>query len=142
MSKSNIQKVSNNNLSPNYLHDDRHLKRNRSAAKTISGVELLCSNNYCALLEKQPEPGTLTKSLPYTRRNNRNLVSWNLVSHISEGTNIRHIVMRNLIQQDQLHQIHQGDWKITCNHNTMLITKITCTLQQTGGIPHIHLAKW
>ena len=39
--KSNIQKVSHNNLSSNYLHSDRHLKRNRSAGKTISGVELL-----------------------------------------------------------------------------------------------------
>ena len=39
--KSNTQKVSHNNLSSNYLHSDRHLKRNRSAGKTISGVELL-----------------------------------------------------------------------------------------------------
>ena len=75
ISKSNIQKVSHNNLSPNYLHDDRHLKRNRSAGETISGVELLCSNIYCALIGKTPEPGTLKKSLRYTRRNNRYMKS-------------------------------------------------------------------
>ena len=60
--KSNIQKVSHSNLSPNYLHDDRHLKRNRSAGKMISGVELPCSNIYRALIGKEPEPGTLKKS--------------------------------------------------------------------------------
>ena len=38
ISKSNIQKVSHSNLSPNYLHDDRHSNRNRSAGKMISGV--------------------------------------------------------------------------------------------------------
>ena len=70
-SKSNIQKVSHSNLSPNYLHDDRHLKRNRSAGKMISGVELLCSNIYRALIGKAPEPGTLKKSLRYTRRSSR-----------------------------------------------------------------------
>ena len=43
-SKNNIQKVSHSNLSPNYLHDDRHLKRNRSAGEMTLGVELLCSN--------------------------------------------------------------------------------------------------
>ena len=43
-SKNNIQEVSHSNLSPNYLHDDRHLKRNRSAGEMILGVELLCSN--------------------------------------------------------------------------------------------------
>ena len=58
-SKSNIQKVSQNNLSPNYLHDDRHLKRNRSAGEMISRVELLCSNTHRALIGKASEPGTL-----------------------------------------------------------------------------------
>ena len=62
-------------MSPNYLHDDRHLKRNRSAGETISGVEFLCSNIYRALIEKTPEPGTLKKSLRYTRRNNRYMKS-------------------------------------------------------------------
>ena len=70
-SKSNIQKVSHSNLSPNYLHDNRHLKRNRSAGKMILGVELLCSNIYRALIGKAPEPGTLKKSLRYTRRSSR-----------------------------------------------------------------------
>ena len=71
MSKGNIQKVSQNNLSPNHLHDDRHLKRNRSA---VAGVELLCSNIYRAF-GLAPEPGTLTKSLRYTRRNNKYMKS-------------------------------------------------------------------
>ena len=75
ISKSNIEKVSRKNLSPNYQHGDRHLKRNRSAGKTISGVELLCSNIYRALIGKAPEPGTLKKSLRYTHRNNRYMKS-------------------------------------------------------------------
>ena len=135
-SKSNIQKVSHNNFSPNYLHlhDDRHLKRNRSASEAISGVELQCSNIYRVLIGKTPEPGTLKKSLPYTCRN--------LVSHILEGTNIQHLVMGSLILQDQLHQIYQGDSTITCIHNTMVTIEITCTPQQTGGIPYVSLAKW
>ena len=60
-SKSNIQKVSQNNLSLNYLHDDRHLSRNRSAGEMISRVELLCSNIHGALIGKASEPGTLKK---------------------------------------------------------------------------------
>ena len=60
-SKSNIQKVSQNNLSLNYLHDDRHLSRNRSAGEMISRVELLCSNIHRALIGKASEPGTLKK---------------------------------------------------------------------------------
>ena len=63
ISKSNILKVSHNNLSPNYLYDNRNLKRNRSAGETISGVELLCSNIYHALIGKGPKPGTL-KNIP------------------------------------------------------------------------------
>ena len=59
ISKSNIQMGSCNNLPPNYLHDDRHLKRNGSAGEMISGVELLCSYIYRALIGKGPEPGTL-----------------------------------------------------------------------------------
>ena len=70
-SKSNIQKVSHSNLSPNYLHDDRYLKRNRSTGELISGVELLCSNSYRALIGKAAKPGTLKKSLRYTRRSSR-----------------------------------------------------------------------
>ena len=70
-SKRNIQKVIHSNLSPNYLHDDRHLKRNRSAGEMISVVELLCSNIYRALIGKASEPGTLEKSLRYTRRSSR-----------------------------------------------------------------------
>ena len=73
--KSNIQKVNHVNWSPNYLHDDRHLKRNRSADEMISGVELLCSNIYHVLIEKVPEPGTPKISLRYTRRNNRYMKS-------------------------------------------------------------------
>ena len=75
ISKSNIQKVSHSNLSPNYLHDDRHLKRNRSAGKMISGVELLCSYIYQALIGKAYEPETQKKSLQYTHRNNRYMKS-------------------------------------------------------------------
>ena len=40
-----------------------------------------------------------------------------------------HIMMGNLIQQDQLYEIHQWDWTITCIHNVMVITKITCIHQ-------------
>ena len=78
-SKSNIQKVSHSNLSPNYLHD-RHLKRNRSAGIMISGVKLLCSNIYRVLIGKAPEPGTMKKSLCYTHRNNRYMKSRNSYS--------------------------------------------------------------
>ena len=70
-SKSNIQKVSHSNLSPKNLHDDRHLKRNGSAGKMIPRVELLCSNIYRALIGKAPEPGTLKKSIRYTRKSSR-----------------------------------------------------------------------
>ena len=70
-SKSNIQIVSHSNLSPNYLHDDRHQNKNRSADEMISGVELLCSNIYRALIGKAPEPGTLKKSIRYTRKSSR-----------------------------------------------------------------------
>ena len=71
ISRGNILKVSHTNLSPNYLHDDRYLKRNRSAGETISGIELLWSNINRALIGKTPEPGTLKKSLHYTHRINR-----------------------------------------------------------------------
>ena len=67
---------------------------------------------------------------------------WNLVSHILEGTNIKHILMRNLIKQDQLHQIHHGNLTITCIHSIVVITKITYIHQQTDSISYISLAKW
>ena len=137
-SKSNIQKVSDSNLSPNYLHDDRHLKRNRSTGELISGVELLCSNSYRALIGKAAKPGTLKN--PYaTLAEVAGL--WNLVSHILEGTDIKHIMIGNLIQQHQLHQIYQGNLIIICIHSIMVITKITCIQQQTVGTPYISLAK-
>ena len=63
--------MSHSNLSPNYLHGDRHLKRSRSAGEMILGVKLLCSNVYRALLGKAPEPGTLKKSLRNTHRSSR-----------------------------------------------------------------------
>ena len=69
-SERNTQKVSHSNFSPHYLHDDRHLKRNRSAGKMISGVELLFSNIYRAVIGKAPAPGTLKKSLPQLAQDN------------------------------------------------------------------------
>ena len=41
----------------------------------MSGVELLCSNIYRALIGKEPEPGTLKISLRYTRRSSRYMKS-------------------------------------------------------------------
>ena len=57
--------------SQNYLQDVRSLERNRSAAKTIPGGELLRSNIYRALTGRVSELEILAKSLRYTRRNNR-----------------------------------------------------------------------
>ena len=68
-SERNTQKVSHSNFSPHYLHDDRHLKRNISC-EMISGVELLFSNIYRAVIGKAPGPGTLKKSLPQLAQDN------------------------------------------------------------------------
>ena len=93
ISKCNIQKASNNNFSLNYLHDDRHLRRNRSTGKMFSGIELLCRNIYCAAIGKQLN--RVHWQNPYTTLAEITGI-WNLVSHILKGTNIRHTEMENL----------------------------------------------
>ena len=57
-----------------------HLKRNRSTGETISRLALQSSNIYYALTGKVPELRTPTKSLRYTRRNNRYMKSSSLYS--------------------------------------------------------------
>ena len=50
--------------------------------------------------------------------------------------------MGNLIQQEQIHQMDQGNVAITYIHCITVITKIRCIHQQTDVIPYISLAKW
>ena len=41
---SNIKRVKHSNIKSQHLHDDRHLKRNRTQGEATSGVQLCCKN--------------------------------------------------------------------------------------------------
>ena len=59
---SNIIRVKHSNIKSQHLHDDRHLKRNRSQSEAMSGVQLFCKNIYETMTQKTIEMELIKKS--------------------------------------------------------------------------------
>ena len=66
---SNTKRVKHSNIKSQHLHDDRHLKRNRTAGEVMSGVQLCCKNIYDTMTQRTVETELSKKSQWYPSKN-------------------------------------------------------------------------
>ena len=52
LSNSMVKRISHENLNPSHLHDDRHLRRNKTHGELLSGVQLFARNLFESITNK------------------------------------------------------------------------------------------
>ena len=66
---SNTKRVKHSNIKSQHLHDDRHLKRNRTQGEAMSGMQLCFKNIYETITQKTVETELSKKSQWYPSKN-------------------------------------------------------------------------
>ena len=68
LSNSMVKRISNENLNPSHLHDDRHLRRNKTHGELLSGVQLFAKNLFQSIINKPMVPQKIQKILRQTKK--------------------------------------------------------------------------
>ena len=68
LSNSMVKRISHENLNPSHLHDDRHLRRNKTHGELFSGVQLFARNLFESITNKPMAPQKIQKILRQTNK--------------------------------------------------------------------------
>ena len=68
LSNSMVKRISHENLNPSHLHDDRHLRRNKTHGELLSGVQLFARNLFESITNKPMTPQKIQKILRQTKK--------------------------------------------------------------------------
>ena len=68
LSNSMVKRISHENLNPSHLHDDRHLRRNKTHGELLSGVQLFARNLFESITNKPMAPQKIQKILRQTNK--------------------------------------------------------------------------
>ena len=68
LSNSMVKRISHENLNPSHLHDDRHLRRNKTHGELLSGVQLFARNLFESITNKPMAPQKIQKILRQTKK--------------------------------------------------------------------------
>ena len=68
LSNSMVKRISNENLNPPHLHNDRHLRRNKTHEELLSGVQLFARNLFESITNKPMAPQKIQKILRQTKK--------------------------------------------------------------------------
>ena len=63
-----VKRISHENLNPTHLHDDRHLRRNKTHRELLSGVQLFAKNLFESIINKSMAPQKIQKILRQTKK--------------------------------------------------------------------------
>ena len=68
LSNSMVKRISHENLNPSHLHNDRHLRRNKTHGELLSGVQLFARNLFESITNKPMAPQKIQKILRQTKK--------------------------------------------------------------------------
>ena len=68
LSSSIVKRISDENLNPSHLHDDKHLRRNKTHGELLTGVQLFVRNLFESITNKPMAPQKIQKILRQTKK--------------------------------------------------------------------------
>ena len=63
-----VKRISDENLNPSHLHDDKHLRRNKTHGELLTGVQLFVRNLFESITNKPMAPQKIQKILRQTKK--------------------------------------------------------------------------